>query len=407
MTIANRPAFNVLYLGMNQKQKPLDDIRVRQAIAHAINLRGGHQHLDARGHRAGDPVHPRGGQRLRERRHDLRLRPRRREGADRGGRRDRAEIEFNYPTGVSRPYMPDPEATFNIIRTQLEAVGLKIMPTADQWDPDYLEKIQGTPDHGIHLLGLDRRLQRHRQLPRHLLRSAESNEWGFDNPEIFQALDEARGLPDGRRADPALRGDQPPGHGLPAWRADRPPAAVPRVRTWRRRGYEPSPVQDEVWNLVTVPAVSGRLTSGSRAGGGRPMLRFALRRLVLMVPSWQGSHSFCSSGSGPCRATRPGRCSASERMTRASDGSPRPTASTTRCSSSTSPTSGRRAGRLPATRSATGAAGAGDIHEPVPGDRRAGGWRRCCSRSGSASRSATSRPGIPDLRSTARRRRAR
>ena len=29
--------FNVLYLGMNQAVKPLDDIRVRQAIAHAIN----------------------------------------------------------------------------------------------------------------------------------------------------------------------------------------------------------------------------------------------------------------------------------------------------------------------------------------------------------------------------------
>ena len=49
--------------------------------------------------------------------------------------------------------MPQPEDTFNVIRTQLEAVGLKIKPTADQWDPDYLDKIQGTPDHGIHLLG--------------------------------------------------------------------------------------------------------------------------------------------------------------------------------------------------------------------------------------------------------------
>ena len=85
-----------------------------------------------------------------------------------GGQRDRSEggageprgvridFEFNYPTGVSRPYMPQPEDTFNVIRTQLQAVGLKVKPTADQWDPDYLEKIQGTPDHGIHLLGWTR-----------------------------------------------------------------------------------------------------------------------------------------------------------------------------------------------------------------------------------------------------------
>ena len=35
--IVNREAFNVLYLGMNQKQAPLDDPKVRQAIAYAIN----------------------------------------------------------------------------------------------------------------------------------------------------------------------------------------------------------------------------------------------------------------------------------------------------------------------------------------------------------------------------------
>ncbi len=53
-------------------------------------------------------------------------------------------LKFNYPTGVSRPYMPTPEETFVAIRSQLEAVGITVEPVADQWSPNYLDKIQGT-----------------------------------------------------------------------------------------------------------------------------------------------------------------------------------------------------------------------------------------------------------------------
>ena len=35
--IQNRPAFNILYLGINQKNKALQDVKVRQAIGHAID----------------------------------------------------------------------------------------------------------------------------------------------------------------------------------------------------------------------------------------------------------------------------------------------------------------------------------------------------------------------------------
>lgn len=37
LTIANRPSFNVGYLALNPSFKPFSDVRVRQAIAHAIN----------------------------------------------------------------------------------------------------------------------------------------------------------------------------------------------------------------------------------------------------------------------------------------------------------------------------------------------------------------------------------
>ncbi len=74
-TIVNRDAFNVLYLGMNQAVKPLDDIKVRQAIAHALNKEEIISASMAPETAAGDRVHPRDRQRVRRGRADLRLRP--------------------------------------------------------------------------------------------------------------------------------------------------------------------------------------------------------------------------------------------------------------------------------------------------------------------------------------------
>ena len=239
MTIANRPAFNVLYLGMNQKQKPLDDIRVRQAIAHAINLEEVISTSMPEGTEPATSSSPRWSTGTRPTCTTYEFDPAAAEALlDEAGATG-AEIEFNYPTGVSRPYMPDPEATFNIIRTQLEAVGLKIKPTADQWDPDYLEKIQGTPDHGIHLLGwtgdyndTDNFLG--------VFFGQESNEWGFDNAGDLPAARRGPRAPDDRRADPALRGDQPQGHGVPARSSDRSPGPVSRLRSGTSRATSPA-----------------------------------------------------------------------------------------------------------------------------------------------------------------------
>jgi peptide/nickel transport system substrate-binding protein len=249
-TIVNRDAFNVLYLGMNQAVEPLDDIKVRQAIAHALNKE---EIISAsmapettpaiefipeivNGYTEDVPTYEYDPEKARSLLEEA--------GAD------GATIEFNYPTGVSRPYMPQPEDTFNVIRTQLEAVGLDIKPTADQWDPDYLEKIQGTKNHGIHLLGwtgdyndTDNFLG--------VFFGAESSEWGFDNPELFGALEEARGIPTPEEQEPLYQDINrevmeflpgvPLGHPVPSLAFD---SSV--------TGFQQSPVQDEPWNVITL-----------------------------------------------------------------------------------------------------------------------------------------------------------
>ena len=248
--IENRDPFNVLYLGMNQKVKPLDDPKVRQAIAYALNKDEIVSASMPEGTETAIEFVPPAVNGYTEdvTRYDYDPDKARQLLEEAGA--EGATIEFNYPTGVSRPYMPQPEDTFNVIRTELEAVGLKIKPTADQWDPDYLEKIQGTEDHGLHLLGwtgdyndTDNFLG--------VFFGTPTKEWGFDDQKLFDDLKEARGLPTVEEQTPLYEKinqevmDFLPGvplaHPVPSL------AFSPDVE-----GYEPSPVQDEVWNTISL-----------------------------------------------------------------------------------------------------------------------------------------------------------
>jgi len=249
-TIANREAFNVLYLGMNQAVKPLDDIKVRQAIAYALNKEEIISASMAPETQPAIEFIPEIVNGFTEDVPTYDYDPDKAKQLLKEAGADGATIEFNYPTGVSRPYMPQPEDTFNVIRTQLEAVGLNIKPTADQWDPDYLEKIQGTKNHGIHLLGwtgdyndTDNFLG--------VFFGAKSNEWGFDNEKIFGDLEKARGLPTPEEQEPLYEDINrevmeylpgvPLGHPVPSLAFD---SSV--------KGFQQSPVQDEPWNTISI-----------------------------------------------------------------------------------------------------------------------------------------------------------
>jgi peptide/nickel transport system substrate-binding protein len=154
-----RDPFNVLYLGFNGGGVPgttanpaLKDIRVRQAIAHAIDRDTIVGSLLPDGAEAAIEFMPptvdgwtddvttydydpaRSKQLLAE--------------AGAAG----TTLRFYYPTDVSRPYLPDPAAMFEVISKNLTDAGFTIEPVSLPWSPDYLNAVQaGQAD--IHLLG--------------------------------------------------------------------------------------------------------------------------------------------------------------------------------------------------------------------------------------------------------------
>ena len=250
MQVIPRDPFTVLYLGMNQKQKPLDDIRVRKAIAHAIDKEAVVKASLPEGSEIATQFMPQSVTGWNDEVTQYEYDPAKARQLLKEAGAEGATIEFNYPTEVSRPYMPSPEDTFNVLRSQLQEVGLKIKPVSDIWTPDYLDKITGSDKHGIHLLGWTGDYNDSDNFVG-VFFGTEQAEWGFKNDELFDKIAEARGIPTVEEQTPlyeeinALSMDFLPGvplaHPAPSL------AFGPDVE-----GFQQSPVNDEVWNTVSV-----------------------------------------------------------------------------------------------------------------------------------------------------------
>ena len=153
LQILNRPAFNVAYVGMNQSKPPLDDIEVRKAIAHGLNRQEVVDSFYAgRGVVATQFMPPEVigyADDVTEYEFDPQMAKQILQDA---GYELPVEINFAYPSDVSRPYMPDPKRNFEAFAASLNESGFKVNPQTAPWSPDYL----GNVDEGnyqLYLLG--------------------------------------------------------------------------------------------------------------------------------------------------------------------------------------------------------------------------------------------------------------
>jgi peptide/nickel transport system substrate-binding protein len=253
--IVNRDPFNILYLGMNQAFPAMADIRVRQAIAHAVNKQALVTAQLPEGTELATQFIPPSVNGFAADVATYDYDPERAKALlAEAGFTDakKLELPFWYPTGVSRPYMPTPEETFTAIRADLEAVGIVITPVAKQWSPDYLDGVQGTSEgRALHLLGWTGDYNDTDNFIG-VFFGAPALEWGFDNPELFTALAAARGLP----ADEAEAAYQDINRTVMEFLPGVPLAHPTPSLAFNARvdNYPASPVQDEVYNVVTLTA---------------------------------------------------------------------------------------------------------------------------------------------------------
>ena len=191
LQLLSRPPFNVGIVGMNQSMPPMNNLKVRQAVAYGLDratvvkaFYGG------RGQVAKEfqppslfgysntvkqyPYNPAKARAL----------------LKAAGLKLPVTINFWYPTSVSRPYMPDPVKNFEAFSASLTKSGFKVVPHAAPWNPDYLGGVQAGKAQ-VFLYGWTGDYGDPDDFDGVFFRTPQK-QWGFNNPAIFNILTKAR-----------------------------------------------------------------------------------------------------------------------------------------------------------------------------------------------------------------------
>ena len=146
LKVLSRPSFNVAYVTINSSRPPTNDLNVRRAVAYGLNRQlvvnsfyAGRAQV---AHQFMPPSLPGYNPNVVK----YSFNPQRaRQLLNASDCKVPCRIEFWYPTGVSRPYMPDPRANFEAFRASLEQSGFDVVTRSAPWRPDYVANVnQGT-----------------------------------------------------------------------------------------------------------------------------------------------------------------------------------------------------------------------------------------------------------------------
>jgi peptide/nickel transport system substrate-binding protein len=245
--VLDRPPFNILYLGMNQKNPALAKPQVRQALAYAINrdalvkskfppaavvakefmppeVAGYNEDVTAY------PYDPAKAKQL----------------LAQAGESD-LSLKFYWPTEVSRPYMPNPKEIFEVISSDLQKAGIKVTPVAKVWNSGYLTDVN-TGKADIHLLGWTGDYNDAYNFNGTFFGRVKP-EFGFNNPAIFDAIAKADKIPDAAQRAEAYKGvNKQVVDFLPALPIAHSPPSVAVQATVK--DFFPSPVLNDEFSLV-------------------------------------------------------------------------------------------------------------------------------------------------------------
>jgi peptide/nickel transport system substrate-binding protein len=138
-----RPAFNIFYLGLNPKagNEKLKDLKVRQAIYHAINRDQLVKTQLPEGAEVATQFVPKTvkgyNADIKPYAYDVNKAKALLAEAGATG----LTLKFAYPSEVTRPYMPNPQALYDAIKTDLEAAGIVVTTETAPWNGGYLDNV--------------------------------------------------------------------------------------------------------------------------------------------------------------------------------------------------------------------------------------------------------------------------
>ena len=191
LKVVYRPAFNVGYVGMNQKIAPLNNLKVRQAIAYGLDRKSVvGAFYGGQGQVADQFLPPLVEGFAKKGVPQYTYNPdKAKQLLQEAGVKMPLELEFWYPTDHPRGYMPDPPRNFQAFAASLEKSGFKITPRPGQWRGGYVSGVQGGKA-ALYLYGWTGDFGD----PANFLNvhfGAQTGQFGFDDPKLFNLLTKA------------------------------------------------------------------------------------------------------------------------------------------------------------------------------------------------------------------------
>jgi len=193
LKLLDRPSFNVAYVTINQAHAPFNKLAVRQAIAYGLDRAGVVNSFYAGRAQVAQEFMPPQLFGWTNKVPKYPYNPDKAKSLLRSaGLSLPVPIEFWYPTGVSRPYMPRPDLNFQAFSASLEKSGFKVTAKSAPWRPDYVKDVnQGTAG-DINLIGWTGDFGDPDNFVGTFFQSA-SPQFGFNNKAIFNILTKAEG----------------------------------------------------------------------------------------------------------------------------------------------------------------------------------------------------------------------
>jgi peptide/nickel transport system substrate-binding protein len=191
LKIVDRPAFNVGWVTINAAKAPMNKLLVRQAVAYGLDRASVVKSFyGGRGQVAKEFMPPQLVGYAKDVKTYSYNPSKAKQLLQKAGLTLPVEIEFWYPTDISRGYMPDPQRNFQAFAASLEKSGFKVTAKSAPWRPDYVSRVQAGTAGQLNLIGWTGDFGDPDNFIGTFFRTAQ-NQWGPINPKIHQILNRA------------------------------------------------------------------------------------------------------------------------------------------------------------------------------------------------------------------------
>jgi len=196
LKVITRPPFNVAYVTIHQGAgSPMNDIKVRQAVAYGLNKQQVvSQFYFGVGKVAQEflpPSLPGWSPKVQKYPYNP---TKARQLLNSSSCHVPCKVDFWYPTGISRPYMPDPPRNFQAFSASLEASGFQVTPHSAPWRPTYVAKVNEGSAGDLNLIGWSGDYGDPDNFVGTFFKSPNP-QFNFQNPAIFNLLTRAANEP--------------------------------------------------------------------------------------------------------------------------------------------------------------------------------------------------------------------